>query len=380
MISRESLNLPTPYQPPAGKLEELIAGVFAEVFELDRIGAADEFFDVGGDSLLGEVLSEQISLRTGQDLRISDLFEHGSPREIARFLSERSSQPAMGAGGRPPIFLIHGRVGFTLPKPEFRKVFGEAQEFHVFELPGLRGGPSYDRLEDIAAVYVAQLAERYPQGPILIVSFCVGALIALEMAAQLAARGRPITQLVLLDPSLPKNRGVDSKRERKRKARRENGEADKPLPGLFRAQALWQSVRDAAKQITGKREDPTEALQLFREKLQTKEERGRSKMPGVPQSVEARAKLQFALSRYEPRKFDGPVEILASPERELDKSLTDLLSRCRARLVFDQHGEISTAKAASLMQSIFEEALAERGLPPPQKPSIDQMSLAAREA
>jgi hypothetical protein len=60
--------------------------------------------------------------------------------------------------------------------------------------------------------------------------------------------------------------------------------------------------------------------------------------------------------------------------------LTDLLSRCRARLVFDQHGEISTAKAASLMQSIFEEALAERGFPPPQKPSINSISLAARGA
>jgi hypothetical protein len=48
--------------------------------------------------------------------------------------------------------------------------------------------------------------------------------------------------------------------------------------------------------------------------------------------------------------------------------------------VFEQHGEISTAKAASLMQSIFEEALAERGFPPPQKPPIDLMSLAAREA
>ena len=228
MMTRESLNLQTPYVVPVGKLEALIAGIFAEVFELDRIGVADEFFDVGGDSLLGEVLSERISQRTGQDFQISDLFEHGSPREIARFLFGKSTQPAMGSGGHPPIFLIHGRVGFTLPKPEFRKVFGEEQEFHLFELPGIRGGKSYDRLEDIAAVYVAQLVERYPRGPILIVSFCVGALIALEMAAQLVARGRPITQLVLLDPSLPKNRGVDLKREHKRKPGRENGEARPP--------------------------------------------------------------------------------------------------------------------------------------------------------
>ena len=43
MIARESLNLQTPYELPAGKLEELIAGIFAEVFELDRVGAADEW-------------------------------------------------------------------------------------------------------------------------------------------------------------------------------------------------------------------------------------------------------------------------------------------------------------------------------------------------
>jgi hypothetical protein len=177
---------------------------------------------------------------------------------------------------------------------------------------------------------------------------------------------------------LPKNRGVDLKRERKRKAGRENGAA--PLPDSFRVRGLWQKVRDAAWRIAGGREDPAETLQSFREKLLTKEERGRSKMPGVPQSVEARAKLQFALSRYKPRQFDGPVEILASPERELDSSLADLLPRRRSQLVFEEHCEISTAKAASLMQVIFKAALAEEGSPPPQEPSMGSMSLAAREA
>lgn len=48
MIARESLNLQTPYELPVGKLEVLIAGVFAEVFELDRVGAADEFSTSAG--------------------------------------------------------------------------------------------------------------------------------------------------------------------------------------------------------------------------------------------------------------------------------------------------------------------------------------------
>jgi hypothetical protein len=48
--------------------------------------------------------------------------------------------------------------------------------------------------------------------------------------------------------------------------------------------------------------------------------------------------------------------------------------------VFEEHREISTAKAASLMQVIFKAALAEEGSPPPQEPSMGSMSLAAREA
>jgi thioesterase domain-containing protein len=378
MITRESLNLQTPYEPPAGELEALIAATFAEVFELDQVGAQDEFFDVGGDSLLGEVLSQRISERTGHDFQISALIEHGSPRQIATFLAKKSGQPATEVAARPPIFLIHGRAGFTLPQPDFRKAFGEGQELHVFELPGIRGGQSYDRLEDIAGVYVAQLVERYPQGPILIASFCVGALIAIEMAAQLAARGRPVTQLVLLDPSLPKNRGVDVKRELKRRIRRDHGDSYKPLPGMMRMQMLLHRLREAARRMTGREEDPAEAMERFRERLLTKQERGRSKTQ--PESIDARAKLQVAMSRYKLREFDGPVEILASPEREMDSPWAELLPRRRVRRVFEKHSEISTGKAASLMQSIFDAALAETVSSPPPEPAEATASLAARQA
>ena len=80
MITRESLGLATPYEAPSGELEKLIAGAFAEVFELDKVGANDEFFDIGGDSLLAETLSIVISERTGRDFQISALIEHGSPK------------------------------------------------------------------------------------------------------------------------------------------------------------------------------------------------------------------------------------------------------------------------------------------------------------
>ena len=139
MITRESLGLGTTYEAPAGELEKLIAGTFADVFELDRVGANDEFFDIGGDLLRGEVLSGLISEKAKRDFQISDLIEHTTPRRIAEFLSRKPNQPTDGVR-RPPIFIVHGRLGYTLPKPEFRQAFAKGQELFVFELPGIRGG------------------------------------------------------------------------------------------------------------------------------------------------------------------------------------------------------------------------------------------------
>ena len=357
MITRESLGLRTRYEAPAGELEQLIAGVFAEVFELDQVGAHDEFFDVGGDSLLGEVLSDQISQRTGRDFQISALIEHGSPRQIARLLGGTSDQPAAAKPTRPPIFIIHGRKGFILPEPAFRQAFSQGQELYVFELPGIRGGPSYDRVEDVAAAYIAQLTERYPEGPILLAAFCVGALIALEMASQLAEMGRPIDQLVLLDPGLPKNRPLDLKREVKNNARLAYGEAHRLSQGWLRTQLVLHRLRSLARWLTRQNADLSEDFERFRNRLLSQEQRGRSKLSEQPGSIDARAKLQAALRHYQPRIFDGPVEILASPERDTTHPWSGLLPRRRVHKVFEKHNDVSGATAARLVQSIFDATL-----------------------
>ena len=331
------------------------------MFELDRVGAHDEFFDVGGDSLLGEILSHRISERTGCDFQISDLIEHRSPRQIARLLSGKSrllsgksSQPTARQAARPPIFIVHGRKGFILPKPEFWQAFAEGQEFSVFELPGIRGGRSYDRIEDIAAVYVAQLLERYPQGPILLAAFCVGGLIALEMACQLGEIHRPVAQLVLLDPSPPGKRPRNIKREIKNNARLAYGAAHRPSKTWLRMQLLIHQLRTFARRMTRKKADFSEDLLRSRNRLMSQEQRGRSKLPGQPQAINARAKLQAALLHYRPRVFDGPVTILSSPER--DYPWKALLPRLRVQQVFEKH-EVSSAAAARFMQSTFDDAL-----------------------
>ena len=75
---------------PVGELESQIAMIFAEVFSLDHVGVNDDFYDLGGDSLLAEDLSLAISERTGHRLEIHSLFKHGSPRRVAALLKTKS--------------------------------------------------------------------------------------------------------------------------------------------------------------------------------------------------------------------------------------------------------------------------------------------------
>src|SRR6476660_9882462 len=99
VIRRANLALSMPYVAPNGELETLIAKLFAEILTLDHVGANDDFSELGGDSLLGEVLSMLISERTGFNFEIPLLVEHGSPRRIIELLrtngigvSDRSRQ------------------------------------------------------------------------------------------------------------------------------------------------------------------------------------------------------------------------------------------------------------------------------------------------
>ena len=93
LIARTSLALSKPYVAPNNEVEALAATTFAEVFNLDKAGIDDEFFELGGDSLLAEVLSLALSERTGLEFDPSLFVELGSPREVARLLEPKTIAP-----------------------------------------------------------------------------------------------------------------------------------------------------------------------------------------------------------------------------------------------------------------------------------------------
>ena len=74
-------------EPPAGKLEQAIAQIWMETFRLEHIGRNTDFYEIGGDSLIGMDLMEKISVHVNLDLPFVTLFQHSSPKKLAQYIN-----------------------------------------------------------------------------------------------------------------------------------------------------------------------------------------------------------------------------------------------------------------------------------------------------
>ncbi|MFG1918412.1 amino acid adenylation domain-containing protein [Micromonospora sp. NPDC048898] len=91
---------PPPALMPVGpdgltETEELIAGIWREVLERDRVGVTDNFFDIGGHSLALAAVHARLTAATGRSIRMLDLFRHPTVRALAASLDGAADRPEL---------------------------------------------------------------------------------------------------------------------------------------------------------------------------------------------------------------------------------------------------------------------------------------------
>ena len=195
--------LAEPYRVPSSLLEEQLARCFGGVLRIDNVGANDDFFDLGGDSLLAAGLSVMIEEALEIQLSPDAVFEHRTVVALARHLgSHRPSTsvfPVRKSGARVPLFCVHVRS--DLPASGFRRLsqlLGDDQPVYV-----LRDNPPMVRVEDMAAAFVKAMRSVQPQGPYRLCGNCLAGVFAYEMAQQLKASGDDVELLALIDTAFP---------------------------------------------------------------------------------------------------------------------------------------------------------------------------------
>ncbi len=92
------------YRAPATPTEEILAGIYAQVLGLERVGVDDSFFDLGGDSLSAARLINAINASLHADLAVRAVFETPTVAELAARVGEGSgSREALVPQQRPPV-------------------------------------------------------------------------------------------------------------------------------------------------------------------------------------------------------------------------------------------------------------------------------------
>ena len=197
---------PETSEDSATVLERKVLDIWRTVFGKDSVGLDDDFFDLGGDSLLAVCCVEEVEQSLGQALPINALFEYPTVRTLSRALTDQSWIPAKtslvplhSAGARTPLFLVHGWGGQLFAYRDFVLHLEADQPVY-----GLRaatapdGTPLHATIDDMVTQYVKEIRELQTTGPYVVCGYSVGGWFAFAVAARLRAEQAPVT-LVLLD-------------------------------------------------------------------------------------------------------------------------------------------------------------------------------------
>ncbi|SDY74818.1 non-ribosomal peptide synthetase [Nitrosomonas halophila] len=98
-IDRKALPIPeqfdtSDYDPPVNMMEKTIAEIWAETLEMPQVGMHNNFFDLGGHSLLLIKIKQKLEARLSRQIAMVDLFKYTTVASLAKFLSEGETGPA----------------------------------------------------------------------------------------------------------------------------------------------------------------------------------------------------------------------------------------------------------------------------------------------
>jgi thioesterase domain-containing protein len=197
-------------QAPSDDIERQLLGMWQELLGIANLCVTDNFFEMGGHSLLMTRMLIEIEAIWDKELPINILFEAPTIRQLAVFLrSENPNRqtvvPFRTEGSQPPVFCVPGARGNLLFVHSLVQHWGD-RDHPVYGLqePLITDiNPLPSSIPAIASYYIHQIKTVQSEGPYYLVGYSIGGLIAYEMAQQLRSDGQEVALLGLLDPAPP---------------------------------------------------------------------------------------------------------------------------------------------------------------------------------
>jgi len=192
------------YVAPRNSLESQLTKIWETVLGRQPIGVTDNFFSLGGESLIAVRLCSEMERALQKKIPVPLIFHAQTIEQLAKKIGQSEELepsplmvPIQASGSNPPIFGVLFGATFM----PFMKNYPN-QPFYMFFNQGHDGNPAmHTTVEEIARWYLKEMRTIQPHGPYYLAGYSFGGMVAYEIAQQLRRQGETIALLALVDPT-----------------------------------------------------------------------------------------------------------------------------------------------------------------------------------
>ena len=200
------------YVAPRDGVELELAAIWEECLGVPRVGVTDEFFALGGSSLLSVRVVDRVEERFGCRVPFSVLLAGGTVEAMAAAVREHRRAAGPGSplvalraqGTRPPLFCLHPAEGGAASYLNLVRHLPPDQPVYGLEDELVRGGSlEACPIEELAERFADAVRPRQPRGPYHLLGWSYGGFVAFEMARRLRQAGEEVGLLAVVDVPSP---------------------------------------------------------------------------------------------------------------------------------------------------------------------------------
>lgn len=191
---------------PRDEWEIYLTKLWQKYLQKKSISIKDNFFTIGGDSLLAIRLFAELADNLGENIPLVLIFQAPTIEQLANILRVKGySIPEScvialkSQGSKPPLFFINS-ISYA---QKLGVLMNEEQPFYCLNLFGLttffEKKISFLTLENIAKKYIDDLQTIQPQGPYFLMTYCADSFLTFEIAQQLNNQGQKVEFIGFID-------------------------------------------------------------------------------------------------------------------------------------------------------------------------------------
>ncbi|MGA9873192.1 MAG: amino acid adenylation domain-containing protein, partial [Rhodococcus sp. (in: high G+C Gram-positive bacteria)] len=217
-LDRRALPVPeltvsaVPYRAPSNATEQSVVDVFADVLGVERVGVDDNFFDLGGTSLVATRVVPALEAATGVRVPLQSLFLDPTAAGLAARIEASGTEAAAGidsafgvviplraAGTGTPLFAIHPGIGLSWGYSGIVRHLVEDRPVYGLQLPSIAEGGTFTSIQELAHRYAKEIRTVQPEGPYNILGWSLGGSIAHAVGVELRRAGATVDSLTIMD-------------------------------------------------------------------------------------------------------------------------------------------------------------------------------------